>query len=66
MSNYNYKEHLLEKNLLQKADLNEKSQIINLKKKMDKKNIKFDGTEIEEYRFCQYKSPIPINKVDFD
>ena len=33
MSNYNYKEHLLEKNLLQKADLNEKSQIINLKKK---------------------------------
>ena len=31
---------------------------------MDKKVIKFDGTEIEEYKFHQYKSPISINTID--
>ena len=29
--------------------------------KMDKKVIKFDDTETEEYKFHQYKSPILIN-----
>ena len=33
---------------------------------MDKKIIKFDGTEIEEYEFHQYKSPISINIVDIN
>ena len=31
---------------------------------MDKKNIKSDDTEIEEYKFHQYKSPILINDID--
>ena len=26
--------------------------------------IKFDGTEIEEYKFHQNKNPIPINEID--
>ena len=28
---------------------------------MDKKLIKFDDTGTQEYKFCQYKSPILIN-----
>ena len=31
--------------------------------KMDK-IIKFDDTDIEEYKFHQYKSPISINNID--
>ena len=31
---------------------------------MDKKIIKFDDTEIEEYKFYQNKSPISINNID--
>ena len=34
--------------------------------KMDKKIIKFDGTEIEEYEFHQYKSPISTNNIDIN
>ena len=30
---------------------------------MDRKIIKFDDTEIEEYEFHQYKSPISINDI---
>ena len=30
---------------------------------MDKKIIKFDDTEIEEYKFHQNKSPISINDI---
>ena len=30
---------------------------------MNKKIMKFDGTEIEEYRFHQNKSPIFINNL---
>ena len=33
---------------------------------MDKKVIKFDGTEIEEYKFHQYKSPFSINNIDIN
>ena len=33
---------------------------------MDKKLIKFDGTEIEEYEFHQYKSAISINNIDIN
>ena len=33
---------------------------------MDKKIIKFDNTEIEEYEFHQHKSPIPINHIDIN
>ena len=33
---------------------------------MDKKIIKFDNTEIEEYEFHQHKSPIPINYIDIN
>ena len=33
---------------------------------MDKKNIKFDDTEIEEYEFHQYKRPIPISDIDIN
>ena len=33
---------------------------------MDKKITKFDGTEIEEYKFHQYKSPILISNIDID
>ena len=31
---------------------------------MDKKIIQFDDTEIEEYKFHQYKNPILINDTD--
>ena len=31
---------------------------------MDIKIIKFDDTEIEKYKFHQYKSPILIDNVD--
>ena len=30
---------------------------------MDEKIIKFDDTEIEDYEFHQYKSPISINDI---
>ena len=33
---------------------------------MDKKVIKFDHTEIKEYKFHQYKSPISINDIDIN
>ena len=33
---------------------------------MDKKLIKFVDTEIEEYEFYQYKSPISINDIDIN
>ena len=33
---------------------------------MNKKVIKFDDTEIEEYEFYQYKSPIWINEIDIN
>ena len=33
---------------------------------MDKKTIKFDDTEIEEYEFHQYKSPILINEIEIN
>ena len=33
---------------------------------MDKKIKKFDDTEIEEYKFYQNKSFIPINKIDIN
>ena len=33
---------------------------------MDKENIRFDDTEIEEYRFHQYKRPISINNIDIN
>ena len=33
---------------------------------MDKKIIKLDDTEIEEYEFHQYKSPILINDIDIN
>ena len=33
---------------------------------MDKKIIKFDDIENEEYRFNQYKSPISISDIDID
>ena len=33
---------------------------------MDKKIIKFDDTEIEEYKFHQNKSPISINNIDIN
>ena len=31
---------------------------------MDKKILKFDGSEIEEQEYRQYKSPILINSID--
>ena len=33
---------------------------------MDKKIIKYGDTEIEEYEFHQYKSPISINDIDIN
>ena len=33
---------------------------------MDKKNRKFDDSEIEECEFQQYKSPISINDIDIN
>ena len=49
--------------------LNEKKQKIikkckSIYKNVDKKIIKFDDMEIEEYEFHQSKSPISINDVD--
>ena len=32
--------------------------------KMDQKIIKFDDTEIEKYKFHQYKSPVSIDNID--
>ena len=34
--------------------------------KMDKKIIKFDGNETEEYKFHQHRSPILINDIDIN
>ena len=34
--------------------------------KMDKKIVKFDDTEIEEYTFYQYKIPISISNIDIN
>ena len=34
--------------------------------KREKKNTKFDVTEINEYKFHQYKSPISINDIDIN
>ena len=34
--------------------------------KMSKKFIKTDDTEIEEYKFHQYKGPISINNIDIN
>ena len=31
-----------------------------------KKTVKFDDTEIEEYKFHQYKSPILINAININ
>ena len=31
---------------------------------MDTKILKLDDTEIDEYKFHQYKSPISINAID--
>ena len=33
---------------------------------MDKKIIKFDDTEIEEYEFHQHRSPISVNDIDIN
>ena len=33
---------------------------------MDKKIIKFDDTETEEYEFHQYKRPVSINDIDIN
>ena len=33
---------------------------------MDRKIIKFNDTEIEEYEFHQYKSPLSINNIDIN
>ena len=33
---------------------------------MDKENIKFYDTEIEEFEFHQYKGPILINNIDIN
>ena len=33
---------------------------------MDKNIINFDDTEIEEYKFHQYKGPVSINNVDIN
>ena len=33
---------------------------------MDKKIIKFDDTEMEEYKFHQNKSPVLINDIDIN
>ena len=33
---------------------------------MNKKIIKFDDTEIKEYKFHQYKSPISIKDIDIN
>ena len=33
---------------------------------MDKKIIKFDDTETEEYEFHQYKSPVSIDDIDIN
>ena len=33
---------------------------------MDKKIIKFNGAEIKEYKFHEYKSPLSINNIDIN
>ena len=33
---------------------------------MDQKIIKFDETEVEEYKFDQYISPVSINNIKCD
>ena len=33
---------------------------------MNKKIIKFDGAEIEEYEFHQYENPVSINNIDIN
>ena len=33
---------------------------------MFKKIVKLDGTEIEEYKIYQFKSPISINDIDIN
>ena len=33
---------------------------------MDKRNIKFDDTEIKEHKFNRNKSPILINDIDIN
>ena len=33
---------------------------------MDKTIIKFDDTEIEEYKFYQYEKPISLNDIDIN
>ena len=33
---------------------------------MNKKNIKFFDTEIEEYELHRYKSPLSINTIDIN
>ena len=33
---------------------------------MDNKILKFDDTEIQEYEFYQYKSPISIKNIDIN
>ena len=33
---------------------------------MDKQFIKFDDTEIEKYKFHQYKKPISIDNIDIN
>ena len=33
---------------------------------MDKKIIKFDDTEVEEFEFHEHKSPILINDINID
>ena len=33
---------------------------------MDKNIVKFEETEIEEFKFHQYKSPILINDIDIN
>ena len=65
----------LNENLLLKADLAEKSRTLNMKKiikkikpymKMDKKIVKVDDTEIQEYKFHRHNSPISINDIDIN
>ena len=65
----------LNENLLLKADLDEKSRTLNMKKiikkiklymKMDKKIVKVDDTEIQEYKFHRHNSLISINDIDIN
>ena len=65
----------LNENLLLKPDLAEKSRTLNMKKiikkikpymKMDKKIVKVDDTEIQEYKFHRHNCPISINDIDIN